>query len=348
MTVRLFAAPDRYIQGAGALAQLAPLLAGYGKRPFILADGTTGEALREEIERGLRATTDRVAFALCTEPGLDRFVDSARTLEADLLVGLGGEAAIETAKRMRHALGLPLVIVPTAPSCHAAVSRLVMPEPEGEVVQLARGAEAVLVDTTVFAGTSPRHFIAGIGDALSRKFEVEHCRTARMRTPLGGLASELAMAAADACYAILREHAIAALATIVRRQTGEALERVVEAMVLLSGIAYESGGVSIAHALARGLAQVPACRIALHGERVAFALLAQLVYEERPADLLADLVGFYRALGLPARLAEIGLVGDVESVVDGVARRSCAGLLVPVDGKRLAVAILAADALVRP
>lgn len=351
MTVRIFAAPGRYVQGAGALAQLPALVAEFGKRPFILTDGAVTETQREEIERLLRPVTGRIIFAVCGEPDLDRYVESARALEADLVMALGGEPAQETAKRVRQALALPLMAVPTVPGCHAATSRLVLPEAEGEhpgpVAVMPRATELVLVDSAVLLQTPPRQFIAAMGDALARKFEVEQRRATRSRTLLDGLPTELALAAAEGCYRNLREHGQAALVSIVRRETGEPFERVVEALILLSGIAFESGGTWLAHALARGFGLLPGCRSVLHGERVAFALLAQLVYDGYRTEFITELVGFYRALGLPARLDEIGLVGDVAGTVQGVARRSCAGWLVPIDSKRLGEAILRADTLGR-
>ena len=353
MPVRIFSAPPRYVQGAGALAELAPRFAELGRRPFIVADAASGEALRQEIEQQLKETTERVVFGqaggLCSPAEIDRFAESARTLEADFIAGLGGALALGIAKGVALALGLPLVALPTTPCCHAAVSRLIEVEVEGGVLveqrKLHYPPALVVVDTTIFAAAPARHFIAGIGDALVRKFEVEQGAASGALNPLGGRATLLAAAAADAAYRALREHAIAALALRTRREGGDALERVVEAMVLLAGIAHESGGPSIAHALARSLAALPACRTALHGELTAFALLAQLVFEERPAELVGDLVGFYRSLGLPARLAEIGIVADAHAAAEAAARRSTWGWLVPIDAKRLADAILAADAL---
>src|SRR5713101_8112515 len=96
---------------------------------------------------------------------------------------------------------------------------------------------------------------------------------------------------------------------------------------------------------ARWRACRPAARL-LHGESVAFALLAQLVFEERPASMLGDRVGFYRALGLPARLGEIGIVGDTAPMLAAAARRSGDAWLVPVDAKRLVDAIARVDTLV--
>jgi glycerol dehydrogenase len=353
MPVRIFAAPCRYIQGAGALSRLGALVAGYGKRPFIVADGSTSEQQRQQVERLLRPSVERVTFGLCSEGRtaveLDRFIDSARALEGDVVIGLGGGVAIDIAKGVRSALDLPLVTVPTVPSCHSPISRVIELQADGnrpgDVRAMAAHAEVVLVDTAILVTTPPRQFIAGIGDAIARKFEVEQCVAVGALNLFDAQPTLLAAAAAEACYRALREHAAVALAAVVRRETGEAVERVAEALILLSGIAYESGGPSLAHALARGFATLPACRTALHGELVAFALLAQLVFEERPAALLDDLVRFYRSLGLPIRLGEIGLVGEVSAMVDEAARRSCREWLIPVDAKRLAEAITRVNAL---
>jgi glycerol dehydrogenase len=348
MPDRIFGAPPRYTQGAGALAQLAPLFGRLGRRPFIVADAAAPEPLRQEIEQGLKETTDRVIFGIaggpCSAAEIERFVETARMLEADLLAGLGGALAIGLAKGVALATRLPLVTVPTAPCCHAAVSRLVEIEGDGaaaaETRLLPQPPEAVLVDTALVAAAPPRLFIAGLGDALARKFELEHGTATGALNLLEGRPTLLAAASAESCYRAIREHAGAALALRTRRSGGEALEQVTEAMLLLGGLAHESGGSSIAHALARGLAMLPPCRTALHGELVAFALLAQLVFEDRPADLLRDLVGFHRSLGLPTRLDEIGIVTDATAAAETAARRS-----LPTEGKKLARAILAVDSL---
>jgi glycerol dehydrogenase len=353
MTARIFAAPIRYIQDAGALAQLPALLAGHGTRPFILADAAAPEALRLEIEQQLRGSTTSVILAVCPAPctaaEIERLCETARALEADVAVGLGGAGALFLAKGVSLALGLPLVAIPTVPACHAPTSRILEIEEDGaapgETKQLPRHPDLVLVDSVVLAAAPARHFIAGMGDAIARKFEVEQGAKVGALNLLDGRPTVLAAAAADAAYRTIREHGAAALVLRARRESGEALERVVEAMVLLTGIAHESGGPSIAHALARALASLPACRTVLHGELVAFALLVQLVFEERPADMLGDLVGFYRGLGLPARLGEIGIVGDTAPMLAAAARRSGDAWLVPVNARRLADANARVDTL---
>jgi glycerol dehydrogenase len=352
MFVRIFGAPHRYIQGAGAIAELPPLVAGYGRRPFIVADGASTEEQRARIEELLRGATERVVFGLggkSRAADVDRLAEAARALDADLVLGFGGAVAMNLAKALRAALDLPLVTIPTTPACHAPVSRIIELDGEEEKPAAARmmptSPDVVLVDTTIIATAAPRLFIAGLGDALALRFEVERQRAAGALNALGGRATQLAAAAAEAAYAALREHAAAALAAMVRREPDETLERVVEAMMLLAGVGYESGGPSVAHALARGFAMLPVCRTALHGELVAFALLAELVLDGQPIEALRDLVAFYRSLGLPVRLAEIGVVGDKGAAISLAARHGSKAMAMAVPASQLADAIARADSL---
>ena len=58
-----------------------------------------------------------------------------------------------------------------------------------------------------------------------------------------------------------------------------ALERLVEANTLLSGLGFESSGLAAAHAVHNGLTAAPETHPFFHGEKVAFGLLVQLVLE---------------------------------------------------------------------
>jgi glycerol dehydrogenase len=75
----------------------------------------------------------------------------------------------------------------------------------------------------------------------------------------------------------------------------------------LSGLGFESGGLAAAHSLYAGLSLLPAGAAFLHGEKVAFGVIVQTVLETWPAEERKTLLDFYRDVGLPATLREIGL-----------------------------------------
>jgi len=87
----------------------------------------------------------------------------------------------------------------------------------------------------------------------------------------------------------------------------EAFERIVEATVLYSGLAFEGGGLSIAHGMLRGLTPYPQTQQVLHGELVTYGLMVQLAANSVSDHLLLDIRQFLVRIGLPVCLADVGL-----------------------------------------
>jgi glycerol dehydrogenase len=129
-----------------------------------------------------------------------------------------------------------------------------------------------------------------------------------------------------------------------------ALERLVEANTLLSGLGFESGGLAVAHSVHNGLSTVPATHSYLHGEKVAFGLVVQLVIEGRPATELADVLAFATRVGLPVTLAEVGVTQPSPALLAGIAERTLAdgetahNEPFPLDPPMVVDALRAADA----
>jgi len=314
MSFRAFGAPHRYVQGPNALAELKTLVALYGRRPFIIADAVVADLLGTRLRAEL-AGVDQALFGTfggeCTAAEIEALAATARAAQADVIIGVGGGKAIDTAKGVRMALGVPIIIVPTIASNDSPTSRLAVlyraDHVLSEVRLMTASPDVVLVDTAIIVQAPERFFIAGIGDALSKKFEVEQCAAAGGTNFFKGRPTRLALGIANACYDIIRAEGESAVAAVRAHATTEALENTVEATILMSGLAFESGGLSIAHSLTRGFSAIPQIARALHGEQVALGLLVQVVAEGRDTAFLDDLRGFYRRIGLPTSLSAFGV-----------------------------------------
>lgn len=332
MTIRAFGGPHRYVQGPGALGELATLVPMYGRRPFILADTAVLGFLRAQLETLLQPRVDAVEFAEfsgeCSAVQIDAMAAKANAAKSDVVVAIGGGKAIDTAKGIRILRGGGIIVVPTVASNDAPTSRLAIVYTDDHVLKEVRlmptNPDAVVVDTSIIARAPRRFFVAGIGDALTKKFEAEQCYNSGGLNFYKARPAALAVSIADQCYRVIRRDAIASLAAVDRKEPDEAFENVVEATILLSGLGFESGGLSIAHSLTRGFSALPSLNASLHGEQVAFGLLAQLCLEQRPTDFLADIVAFYRAVGLPVSLKDLGFSGDVQDGIRIIAQRSLA------------------------
>lgn len=144
-----------------------------------------------------------------------------------------------------------------------------------------------------------------------------------------------------------------ALRSVQTQVVTPALERLVEANTLLSGIGFESSGLAAAHAIHNGLTTAKATHDYLHGEKVAFGLLTQLVLEGQPRSVLHRVLGFATEVGLPIALADIGLTELPKEVLTKIAVRATAendtmhNEPFEVSPDMVADAIMAADAMGR-
>ena len=86
-----------------------------------------------------------------------------------------------------------------------------------------------------------------------------------------------------------------------------ALDAVIEANVLLSGLGFESGGLGAAHSMQDGFTVLKEIHHFYHGEKVAFLTLTQLVMENRPKQMIEQVYEFCYKVGLPITLADLGI-----------------------------------------
>ena len=313
--LRTIGFPGRYIQGPGALAEVGGLCTDLGLgRPVVLADATVAARVWPTMAAGLAEAglpVDLLDFpGECTEPEIERLAETIRPRAADVVVALGGGKTIDTAKGIARQLDLPIVICPTVASSDAPTSRLiVLYDASHRVVGvkfIRRNPDAVIVDTEVIVKAPPRFFAAGIGDALSKRFEARQCVAAGGLNSFGTPALNTALLLTDAVYETLKRFGPAAYAAVRQGQLTADVERVVEATVLVSGVGFESGGLSLAHALIRGLTAIPRMSAMLHGELVAFGTLVQLAVEAQPEAVIDDLLDLIQAVDLPMTLSDLG------------------------------------------
>lgn len=357
----VFTAPARYVQGPDATESLGREMrtVGLGGPALVVAGASAATALAPAWERTFADVG--VKYAVHAFGGessvaeIDRIAAAARALGAAVVIGAGGGKVLDATRAAADALHLPVVCCPTVVSTDAPCSALSVIYTDDGVFQeyrfYRRNPELVLVDTRVVANGPPRLFVAGMGDALSTYFEAKTCVDARRPNMRGGTSTLAAFALAELCYRTVLADGVAALTAVRAKVVTPALERVAEANTLLSGLGFESSGLAAAHAIHNGLTAAEETHDYLHGEKVAFGTLVQLVLEGRPQPAIDELVGFCRAVGLPVTLAGIGLTGATAAVVSRIAVRACAAgetihnLPFAVTPAAVADAIRAADAL---
>ena len=132
------------------------------------------------------------------------------------------------------------------------------------------------------------------------------------------------MALAKLCFDTLMEEGVKAKIALEAGVCTPAVEKVIEANTLLSGIGFESAGLAGAHAIHNGFTVLEECHHMYHGEKVAFGTLTQLVLENVPLDELEDIILWCIEVGLPVTLAELGAENVTDDQLMEVAKTACA------------------------
>jgi glycerol dehydrogenase len=349
--------PARYVQGADALDHLGDELARFGERALVLLDPFADDRYGARVAAGCEGRIDirRERFGgECSDEEIQRLAKLALDRMPDCIAGIGGGKTLDTAKALAHTLGLPVAVVPTLASSDAPCSALsVIYTADGafkRYLVLPRNPDLVLVDTAVIAQAPVRFLIAGIGDALATWFEAEDCRVSGAANMTGRPGPQAAHALARFCHETLLDYGVLALDACRQQVVTPALERVVEANTLLSGLGFESGGLSAAHAIHNGLTALPGTHAYWHGEKVAFGVLAMLLLGDRAPALVEQTFAFCHAVGLPVTLAQIGLEDAADDALLAAATLACAdgesihNAALPVTPAAVLAALRAADA----
>jgi glycerol dehydrogenase len=315
--LKIFGAPSRYIQGAGALDALGQYAALFGRRAALVIDSYVHGVLGPRIE-ALCAAHQVALVPLLVEGDLTPEVIAQLRAQAapagvDMVIAVGGGTSLDAGKAVAKSSHCHLITVPTVASNDAPTSKnYVLYDAHHNLLAVEHmlfNPTIVLVDTAVIATAPAPFFRAGLGDAVSKKFEAEQCRRNGGKNMYDAAPPLSAQFIADGCLRTLLADGADAVAVAGSGRPTPAFERVVEAMILMSGLGFESGGLSIAHALTRGLPKIDGLATSQHGLQVAVGLLVQLDLEQRADDMLADLRQWYAQVGLPTTLRELGAAG---------------------------------------
>lgn len=329
LTTAIF--PSRYVQGNGAFNHLGEELARFGKRTLALldpfADDHLGAALDKACQHQLEC--QRIRFnGECSDEEVARLAGVARQHLPDSIVGIGGGKSLDTAKALAHELNIPVAVVPTLASTDAPCSALsVIYTAEGAFKRylfLPRNPDLVLVDTGIIAQTPARFLVSGMGDAMATWFEAEDCRIRGAGNMTGRPGPLTAYALARLCYDTLLEYGPLALHACQQQVVTPALEHIVEANTLLSGLGFESGGLAAAHAIHNGFTALPQTHSYWHGEKVAFGVLTMLILSGRKPAIIDEAFTFSQRIGLPLTLADIGLANASDADLLKAAELACA------------------------
>ncbi|MFN7518355.1 MAG: iron-containing alcohol dehydrogenase family protein, partial [Dolichospermum sp.] len=320
--------PGKVIRGAGVLSTVGAQVANLGTRPLIVAGNHTLNLSKEHLKplfQSQQLHSILVSYgADCCEASLKALRKAAKEHKADIIIGIGGGKALDTAKLVAHQLTLPVITIPTSGATCAAWTALSnVYSTTGAFlydVALSRCPDLLILDYNLIQTAPQRTLVAGIGDAIAKWYEA---------SVSSGSSQQTLIIAAVQQARILRDILLQKSASALQSPGTEIWQEVVDATVLLAGVIGGLGGAQCrtvaAHAVHNGLTHISGHN-SIHGEKVAYGILVQLRLEEMiqgnqlAASARQQLLKFYAEIGLPQKLADLGLgnitLGELQTAAE--------------------------------
>ena len=354
---QILISPGKYIQGKGTLNNLKEHIGYLGNKFFVLITENGHKRFADKIKS--RFDESELEFILfngeCSKNEINRLREKLKTTEANVVIGVGGGKVHDTAKALAHFENKALAIIPTVASTDAPTSALsVIYTDEGvfeEYLFTKNNPNIVLIDLDAIVNAPVRLLVAGMGDALATKFEARSAIAANAPAMAGGKSTMAAKALADLSYDILLEEGLKAKLAVERNVVTKAVEKIVEASTLLSGLGFESSGLAASHAIHDAFTSLKETSSLYHGELVAFGVLTHLVLENAPLEEIIEVICFCEEVGLPTTLEDLNIKEINEEDLRKVAEIATAegstihNMPFAVTADDVYAAILTADAL---
>lgn len=324
--VSISVAPAVYSEGEGVLNRRAVEGFAGGARAVFVIEKNLLEKYAREFGSILNLGAKVVYFGgECSFEEVDRLEKASRagsSLGRNIVVfAAGGGKAIDASKILSQRLGARLAAIPTSTATCAAFTSIAPTYfPDGrkrKTLHMERSADLCLADYKILIRQPVRLMTAGIADAVAKYYET----AAYVRANPSALDDASIRVSAAISVEILRrarECASGALAAIDRGEITRDFRRAVYLTLPMPGMVSGIGGKKCravaAHALANGLTHVAAARGALHGEKVGWGILVQLILEGKKKEA-RELKVFFDGLGAPTTLE--GLCPDVATLIGG-------------------------------
>ncbi len=355
----LSVAPSQVVRGQGVLAEAIAMIAQLGQRPFVVGGDTTLQRVQPQLQAAFQQhnlqSVQRSYLPDCSETSLATLRKAVQSHQADVVIGVGGGKALDTAKLLSCQCQLPVVTIPTSGATCAAWTALSnVYSNDGAFlydVPLLHCPNLLILDYDLVATAPQRMLVAGIGDAIAKWYEAS--------VSSGHTQHTLTIAAVQQAR-VLRDILFQKSVEALQKPGSNTWQEVVDATVLLAGVIGGLGGAQCrtvaAHAVHNGLTHLPASHGTLHGEKVAYGILVQLRLEEfiqgnqLAATARQQLLKFYAEIGLPCSLHDLGLSQVSLADLEHAAAIACAEksdihyLPFPVNSTQLLAAMVSTTA----
>lgn len=321
-----------YSIGDNVYAKIGEICAPYGKKVICIGGKTAISKVKDLIIDSCKNTALEIIDFLwyggdATYENVNMLKENELVKEADIIFGIGGGKALDTAKALAFITKKEIFTFPTiASNCAGTTAVSIMYNADGSFKEpffFTAPARHCFIYTPVIAKSPAKYMWAGIGDTYAKYFETQMSSRGEDLVhyhALGVTTSEM-------CLKPLLKYGKKALEDFKSGTASFEVEQVVLAIVVTTGIAsilltnehiidYNTG---LAHAVFYALTSYPHIEQRhLHGEVVGYGVLILLLVDENE-KMFKTMFDFNRSIGLPTCLADVEMSeSDLDKLVPAV------------------------------
>ena len=310
----------RYIQASGAAGFAGREIRKRGNsKVFILGGKKALDIALERVEPSL--AKEKITYQIeifqghCTLAKAAELKKKAEAFGADIIVGIGGGKALDTAKLLANDMDIDVVTIPTsAATCAAFAVLSVIYSDEGDVLYSTfhdREVAAVLVDLDLLSEKCPPRMLAsGIADAAAKYPEIAFSMDFAVDWEKSVLPSA-SLALSKFTWDLFNKIGVQAVADTKANKISPEVEDSICAAIALTGTVSSlvSGGrqLAIAHTFYDGVCKhfKAQQKKYLHGEIVSAGIALQMRVNGFPESDIKQARAFLRALGTPVSFSDL-------------------------------------------
>lgn len=308
-----------YSIGENAFEEVGEVCRLYGRRALLIGGEKAMAAALPRLQAALNGSGIKIVESVvygedCTYSAIHSWADYAKMLSVDMIFGMGGGKALDTAKGAAEDAGLPVFTFPTsAATCAATTALSVVYKEDGSFDSFyffRRPPYHCFMDLTVLSQAPWQFLQAGMGDTIGKHFECHFSARGDKLEHSSALGREIS----NMCYEPLLEHGEQALADCRAHRVSTALEQAVLANIVSTGLVslmvLDDYNCAVAHSVYYALVLLPGFEEHwLHGNVVAYGVLVQLAIDGELEEA-RRLKTFLQKLEIPTTLAEMDVPVD--------------------------------------
>ncbi|MEH6943282.1 iron-containing alcohol dehydrogenase family protein [Bacillus sp. JJ722] len=327
-TFSVHGAPSEYILQEGILNELEAKLKERGFQKVLIVQGQKSwQAAMSFFPKFTSVSYQTYIYSgECSLGQIDFIAALVKENGFDAVIGIGGGKILDLVKAACHVSHKPSVLIPTlASNCSPWTPISVIYDDLGTFIRFdiyPTSPSLVLVEPRILLQAPVDLLIAGIGDTLAKWYEADVQMAGITNKPV---ALQISHYVAKQCKDVIIQHAKGAIEATKTGMLNDDFIKITETIIMLAGMVGGFGDyygrIAGAHSIHNGLTILEDTHHALHGEKVAYGILVQLILENKWSEI-EQLLPVYYELGLPCSLHDLGVTTINEQVIANVADKA--------------------------